>query len=84
MRCAPPAAASEAAKAVDELDPLTSDWRSLDDDLTVLCWRTERLIALGYELREAAYLAISDVDVHELERLIGKGCPTETAVRIAA
>jgi hypothetical protein len=69
---------------VDELGPLASEWCGLDDDLTVLCWRTERLIALGYELREAAYLAISDVDVHELERLIGKGCPTETAVRIAA
>jgi hypothetical protein len=69
---------------VDEVVPLNSEWRSLDDDLMVLCWRTERLIALGYELREAAYLAISDVDVHELERLIGKGCPTETAVRIAA
>ena len=69
---------------MDELGPPTSEWRSPDDDLTVLCWRTERLIALGYELRKAAYLAISDVDVHELERLIGKGCPTETAVRIAA
>ena len=69
---------------MDELGPLTSEWRCLDDDVTVLCWRTERLIALGYELREAAYLAISDVDVHELERLIEKGCPTETAVRIAA
>jgi hypothetical protein len=69
---------------VDEVVPLNSEWRSLDDDLMVLCWRTERLIALGYELREAAYLAISDIDVHELERLIGKGCPTETAVRIAA
>jgi hypothetical protein len=69
---------------VDELGPPTREWRSLDDDVTVLCWRTERLIALGYELREAACLAISDVDVHELERLIGKGCPTETAVRIAA
>jgi hypothetical protein len=69
---------------VDELGPLNGEWRSLDDDLTVLCWRTERLLALGYVLPEAAYLAISDVDVHELERLIGKGCPTETAVRIAA
>ena len=69
---------------MDELVPLNSEWRSLDHDLMVLCWRTERLIALGYELRDAACLAISDVDVHELERLIGKGCPTETAVRIAA
>jgi hypothetical protein len=69
---------------VDELDTLASEWRRLDDDLTVLRWRTERLIALGYELREAAFLAISRVDVHELERLIGKGCPPATAVRIAA
>jgi len=69
---------------VDELDTLASEWRRLDDDLTVLRWRTERLIALGYELREAAFLAISRVDIHELERLIGKGCPPATAVRIAA
>jgi len=69
---------------VDELDTLASEWRRLDDDLTVLRWRTERLLALGYELREAAFLAISRVDIHELERLIGKGCPPATAVRIAA
>lgn len=61
-----------------------ADWRRLDDDLTVVRWRTERLLALGYELREAAFLAISQVDIRELERLIGKGCPRETAVRIAA
>jgi hypothetical protein len=47
-------------------------------------WRTERLFALGYEFPRAASLAISGVDVHELERLIGKGCLRETAVRIAA
>ena len=69
---------------MDELGPLSGEWRGLDDDLTVLRRRTERLIALREVLSEAAYLAISDVDVHELERLIGKGCPTETAVRIAA
>ena len=69
---------------MDELDTLASEWRRLDDDLTVVRWRTERLIALGYELREAAFLAISRVDIHELERLIEKGCPPATAVRIAA
>jgi len=69
---------------VDELDTLASEWRRLDDDLTVVRWRTERLIALGYDLREAAFLAISRVDIHELERLIGKGCLPATAVRIAA
>ena len=69
---------------MDELNTLDSEWRSLDDDLTVLRWRTERLVALGYDLREATFLAISQIDVHELERLIGRGCPPETAVRIAA
>ena len=43
---------------MDELDTLASEWRRLDDDLTVVRWRTERLI--------------------------GKGCPPATAVRIAA
>ena len=69
---------------MDELDTLDSQWRSLDDDLIVLRWRTERLVALGYDLREATFLAISQIDVHELERLIGRGCPPATAVRIAA
>ena len=67
-----------------ELDTTDGDWRRLDDDLSVLRWRTERLVALGYELQQAAFLAISQIDVHELERLIGIGCPPATAVRIAA
>jgi hypothetical protein len=57
---------------------------TLDDELIVMDWRTERLVGLGYEPPEAASLALSEVDVHELERLIGKGCPPATAVRIAA
>jgi len=69
---------------VDELDILDGEWRRLEDDLRVLRWRTERLVAIGYERREAAFLADSQVDIHELERLIGKGCPPETAVQIAA
>lgn len=69
---------------MDELDTLDSEWRSLDGALVVLRWRTERLVALGYDLREATFLAISQIDVHELERLIGRGCPPATAVRIAA
>ena len=65
-----------------ELD--ADDRRWLDDELMVVRWRTQRLTALGYELPGAALLAFSDVDVHELERLIGKGCPPATALRIAA
>ena len=69
---------------MDELDTLAGEWPRLDDDLALVRWRSERLVALGYELREASFLAISRVDIHELERLIGKGCPPATAVRIAA
>jgi len=47
-------------------------------------WRTERLVGLGYEPPEAASLAISEIDIYELERLIGKGCAPATAVRIVA
>ena len=57
---------------------------ALDAELVVTGWRTERLVGLGYDPREAASLAFSEVDLHELERLIGKGCPPATAVRIAA
>lgn len=67
-----------------ELESRDGEWLWLDEELTVVRWRTERLLALGYERRRAASLAISEVDIHELERLIGKGCPRETAVRIAA
>jgi hypothetical protein len=69
---------------MDALDHLESEWRRLDDDLAIVGWRTERLLALGYGLREAAFLALSQVDLHELERLIANGCPPATAVRIAA
>jgi hypothetical protein len=56
----------------------------LDEELTVMRWRTQRLVELGYALGEAARLALSDVDVHELERLIANGCPLDLALRIAA
>ena len=59
------------------------EWRELEDELAVVAWRTERLLGLGYGLRQAAFLALSQVDVHELERLIARGCPPATAVRIA-
>lgn len=56
----------------------------LEEELAVVDWRTSRLRALGYGVRDAALLALTPVDVHDLERLISRGCPPETAVRIAA
>jgi hypothetical protein len=69
---------------MDERDTDQIDFGRLDDDLTVLRWRTERLLGLGYELSRATFLAVTRVDIHELERLITNGCPPDTAVRIAA
>ena len=69
---------------MDELNIVEVDWRRLDDELHVFRWRTRCLLGLGYEPDEAARLACSAVDIHELEHLIGNGCPLETAVRIAA
>jgi hypothetical protein len=57
---------------------------TLDEEFTVLRWRTERLVDLGYSRRDANRLAFTSVDIHELERLIRMGCPLDTAVRIAA
>ena len=69
---------------MDEMNMLDVDRRGLDEDLDVIRWRTRRLLKIGYELDEAAQLALSRVDIHELEHLIESGCPLETAVRIAA
>ena len=67
-----------------EIERLDCGSRRLHEAVAVLRWRTERLVALGYEPRQAACLAGSEVDVHELERLIRNGCPPRTAARIAA
>jgi hypothetical protein len=69
---------------VDELVTPDTEWRALEDELRVMRWRAERLVTLGYGHREAARLARSKIDVHELARLIAMGCPASTAVRIAA
>jgi hypothetical protein len=71
-----------AAKRIPRGDTDQIDFRQ--DDLTVLRWRTERLLGLGYELPRATLLAVSRVDIHDLERLITNGCPPDTAARIAA
>jgi len=68
---------------VDETHILDARCR-LDDEISLLCWRSQRLRSLGYGVRESARLASARIDVHELERLIAKGCPHNTAVRIAA
>jgi hypothetical protein len=50
---------------------------------TVLRWRFEELVRVGYDAGEAMILASHvEVDLHRATDLIARGCPTETAMRI--
>lgn len=67
---------------MEEVSILSAELRQLDDELEVIGWRTERLLTIGYEFRQAAGLALSRIDIHDLERLVARGCPLGTAARI--
>jgi hypothetical protein len=42
-------------------------------------WRTQRMLSLGAGAELAADIANSNVDVHDIERLLEAGCPLEVA-----
>lgn len=49
----------------------------------VLRWRFEVLVGAGYDPGSAMVLASHvEVDVHDAARLLERGCPPETALRI--
>jgi hypothetical protein len=49
----------------------------------VLRWRFDVLIKVGFEIEEAAVIAANvEIDLHEAEALMRRGCPSETALRI--
>ena len=49
----------------------------------VVRWRLERLLEAGYEAETASFLADRlHVDLHVAIRLVQRGCPSATAVRI--
>ena len=49
----------------------------------VFAWRLERLLKLGYDQEQAAELADSRVDIHDIEKLIAAGCRPDIAARVA-
>ena len=54
------------------------------DDHAVRRWRFDQLVRAGYEDEDAIELAFHlGVDLHLLTRLVRRGCPSGTAVRIA-
>ena len=42
-------------------------------------WRTQRMVSLGADPELAAKIAHSDVDVHDIDRLVKAGCSLELA-----
>ena len=51
----------------------------------MVAWRTERLLAAGFERELAGRLAADGaVDLHALLELVDRGCPPELAARILA
>jgi hypothetical protein len=61
-------------------DELFAD--STDEELSIHAWRAEQLRRLG--LSGIVVLAFAgDVDWHEVEALVARGCPPELALEIA-
>ena len=48
----------------------------------VFRWRLLQSLRMGYLTVLAERIAATGVDLHELEHLIGRGCPRATAFRI--
>jgi hypothetical protein len=47
-------------------------------------WRFEALLRAGYDIADAAELALrTEVDLHWAVSLVQRGCPSATATRIA-
>lgn len=45
-------------------------------------WRLEQFLCLGFDLANAVVMAEAKIDLAMARRLVGSGCPLETASRI--
>jgi hypothetical protein len=66
----------------NDLDVLADALGRINEELPRLRGRMRHLASLGFSRSRAAELAVSDIDIGELERLVGMGCPAEVAVAI--
>jgi hypothetical protein len=53
-----------------------------EEALLVRRWRRSQFMRMGFGLRDAQRLTSEAVDLGEMRRLVGAGCPLETARRI--
>jgi hypothetical protein len=51
-------------------------------ELGLFSWRRDEAERLGYPPAQAIDLALSHIDLRELERLIRRGCPPQLALEI--
>jgi hypothetical protein len=74
-------ASSEPMAEVISATEIEDDHRQADG-LEVFLWRFQRSLAMGFGRRLADRIAVSRIDLHELEHLLAWGCPRRTAYRI--
>jgi hypothetical protein len=69
------------------LSQTMSDTNAITNDTVIIrtpggpeiTWRTRRMVSLGADPELAEKIARSDVDVHDIERLLKAGCPLDLA-----
>jgi hypothetical protein len=58
--------------------------REVSELEAVMRWRFDQLLRVGYDDDDAILLAVDlNVDLHFAKQLVLRGCPSDTAVRIA-
>jgi hypothetical protein len=74
------------ARAVDDLRMSEHDIAEIDrpsEADRILDWRFSELRRLGFDRPQARELSESGADLELVRKLVGNGCPTELALRIA-
>jgi hypothetical protein len=68
------------------MEPLLDEMNAgvyAQESANVLAWRIDTLIRAGFDRRAAFILGVRrDVDLHDAVRLLHRGCPPGTALRI--
>jgi hypothetical protein len=63
-------------------EKVAANGNGLPEATRVRRWRRSQLIALGFTPTEASLLTKAAVDLGDVRRLVGAGCPLEIARRI--
>jgi hypothetical protein len=58
------------------------EFEGSEEDHQVRRWRLEQFLRLGFDLASAVIMADAKIDLDVARRLVGAGCPVETASRI--